>query len=96
VFGVVQVAFEGFGDGLAVAGGEQVEQQAAGNGDGEPGFGPGRDLGPDPGGPPGTPLAQRRIPADRRRPGRGRGEAGRAGTELAGPGDGERGDPGYG
>jgi hypothetical protein len=24
VFGVVQVAFEGFGDGLAVAGGEQV------------------------------------------------------------------------
>jgi len=37
---VVQVAFEGFGDGGPVAGGEQVEQQSAGDRDGEPGFGP--------------------------------------------------------
>ena len=36
--GVVQVAFEGFGDGDAVAGGEHVQQQSAGDGDGEPGF----------------------------------------------------------
>ena len=38
--GVVQVAFEGFGDGDAVAGGEQVQQQSAGDRDGEPGFCP--------------------------------------------------------
>jgi hypothetical protein len=37
---VVQVAFEGFGDAVPVAGGEQVEQQSAGDRDGEPGFGP--------------------------------------------------------
>jgi hypothetical protein len=36
--GVVQAAFEGFGDAGAVAGGEQVEQQSAGDREGEPGF----------------------------------------------------------
>lgn len=40
MLGVVQVAFEGFGDAGAVAGGEQVEQQSAGDRDGEPGFCP--------------------------------------------------------
>jgi hypothetical protein len=38
---VHQVAFEGFGDAVAVTGGEQVKQQASGDGDGEPGFRPG-------------------------------------------------------
>jgi hypothetical protein len=36
--GMVQVAFEGFGDGDAVAGSEEVEQKSAGDGDDEPGF----------------------------------------------------------
>jgi hypothetical protein len=35
---VQEEPFEGFGDAIAVAGGEQVEQQPAGDGDGEPGF----------------------------------------------------------
>jgi len=35
-FGVHQVAFEGFGDAIAVTGGEQVKQQASGDGEGDP------------------------------------------------------------
>jgi hypothetical protein len=35
---VQEVPFKGFGDAIAIAGCEQVEQQPAGDGDGEPGF----------------------------------------------------------